>query len=78
MHIYIYFSNFPILILLWVLNLHLFICSRDAYAVLKYLNDQCGVKKLGVIVFCWGGVAAHHMMLTYPKLRAGVSLYSRM
>uniref|UniRef100_A0A493TSA6 Carboxymethylenebutenolidase homolog n=1 Tax=Anas platyrhynchos platyrhynchos TaxID=8840 RepID=A0A493TSA6_ANAPP len=46
--------------------------NKDAYAVLKYLNDQCGVKKLGVIVFCWGGVAAHHMMLTYPKLRAGL------
>lgn len=39
-----------------MLNLYLFICSREADAVLEYLNDQCGVKKLRVIVFCWGGV----------------------
>uniref|UniRef100_A0A8B9ICE9 Carboxymethylenebutenolidase homolog n=1 Tax=Anser brachyrhynchus TaxID=132585 RepID=A0A8B9ICE9_9AVES len=49
--------------------------NKEADAILKYLKEQCGAKRLGVIGFCWGGVAVHHMMLTYPKLRAGVSLY---
>ncbi|XP_054047814.1 carboxymethylenebutenolidase homolog isoform X2 [Rissa tridactyla] len=47
----------------------------EADAVLKYLKEQCGAKKLGVVGFCWGGVAVHHLMMTYPELKAGVSLY---
>ncbi|KFW67750.1 Carboxymethylenebutenolidase [Pygoscelis adeliae] len=48
---------------------------READAVLKYLKEQCGAKKLGVVGFCWGGIAVHHLMMTYPELKAGVSLY---
>ncbi|XP_009323271.1 PREDICTED: carboxymethylenebutenolidase homolog [Pygoscelis adeliae] len=47
----------------------------EADAVLKYLKEQCGAKKLGVVGFCWGGIAVHHLMMTYPELKAGVSLY---
>eukprot|EP00079_Xenopus_tropicalis_P026175 XP_012819874.1 PREDICTED: carboxymethylenebutenolidase homolog isoform X1 [Xenopus tropicalis] len=43
--------------------------------VLKYLKEQCHVKKIGVIGFCWGGVVTHHLMLKYPELKAGVSFY---
>lgn len=60
-----------------MLNLHLLIYSREADAVLKYLKEQCGAKKLGVVGFCWGGIAVHHLMMTYPELKAGVSLYGR-
>uniref|UniRef100_A0A8C4KK27 Carboxymethylenebutenolidase homolog n=1 Tax=Dromaius novaehollandiae TaxID=8790 RepID=A0A8C4KK27_DRONO len=74
-HLYIFFSDFQILVLLWVFNLHLFICPREADAVWKYLKEQCGRKKLGVIGFCWDGIAIRHLMMTYPQLKAGVSLY---
>uniref|UniRef100_A0A8B9Z3X5 Carboxymethylenebutenolidase homolog n=1 Tax=Buteo japonicus TaxID=224669 RepID=A0A8B9Z3X5_9AVES len=46
----------------------------EADAVLKYLKEQCGTKKLGVVGFCWGGIAVRHLMMTYPELKAGVSL----
>ncbi|PKK33969.1 carboxymethylenebutenolidase homolog [Columba livia] len=49
--------------------------NKEADAVLKYLKERCGVKKLGVIGFCWGGVAVRHLMMTYSELKAGVSLY---
>ncbi|XP_053107106.1 carboxymethylenebutenolidase homolog isoform X2 [Hemicordylus capensis] len=42
---------------------------------LKYLKQQCNVKKIGVIGFCWGGAAVHHLMLRYAELKAGVSIY---
>lgn len=77
MHLYIFFPYFQILVLLWVLNLHLLICYREADAVLKYLKEQCGTKKLGVVGFCWGGIAVRHLMMTYPELKAGVSLNGR-
>lgn len=75
MHLYIFSSYFHILVLLWVLNLHF--ASREADAVLKYLKEQCSAKKLRVIVFCWSGVAMHHLMMTYTELKAGISLYGR-
>ena len=77
MHLRIFCSYLQILILLWVLNLHLLICCREADGVLKYLKGQCGAKKLGVVGFCWGGIAVRHLMMTYPELKAGVSLYGR-
>ncbi|KFP61521.1 Carboxymethylenebutenolidase, partial [Cariama cristata] len=49
--------------------------NKEADAVLKYLKEQCGAKKLGVIGFCCGGIAVHHLMVTYPELKAGISLY---
>nr|XP_025955103.1 carboxymethylenebutenolidase homolog isoform X2 [Dromaius novaehollandiae] len=47
----------------------------EADVVLKYLQEQCGAKKIGVIGFCWGGAAVHHLMLKNPHLKAGVSSY---
>lgn len=39
------FSYFQILVLLWLLDLLLLTCSREADGVLKYLREQCGAKK---------------------------------
>ncbi|RXM27523.1 Carboxymethylenebutenolidase-like [Acipenser ruthenus] len=47
----------------------------EADVVLKYLKEQCNVTKIAVIGFCWGGVATHHLILHYPELKAGVSVY---
>ncbi|XP_016044141.1 carboxymethylenebutenolidase homolog isoform X2 [Erinaceus europaeus] len=44
-------------------------------AVLRYLKQQCGARRVGVVGFCWGGVVAHHLMISCPELRAGVSVY---
>ncbi|NXG35113.1 CMBL Carboxymethylenebutenolidase, partial [Dromaius novaehollandiae] len=49
--------------------------DKEADVVLKYLQEQCGAKKIGVIGFCWGGAAVHHLMLKNPHLKAGVSSY---
>lgn len=49
--------------------------NRETDVVLKYLKEQCNIKKIGVIGFCWGGVAVHHLMLSYLDFKAGVSLY---
>ncbi|XP_051467923.1 carboxymethylenebutenolidase homolog [Apus apus] len=49
--------------------------NKEADAVLKYLKEQCGANRLGVIGFCWGGVGVRHLMMTYLELKAGVSLY---
>ncbi|XP_025032594.1 carboxymethylenebutenolidase homolog [Python bivittatus] len=43
--------------------------------VLKYLKEQCNALKIGIVGFSWGGMAVHHLMLTNPELKAGVSLY---
>uniref|UniRef100_A0A8C3MJ58 Carboxymethylenebutenolidase homolog n=1 Tax=Geospiza parvula TaxID=87175 RepID=A0A8C3MJ58_GEOPR len=57
------------------LSLLFFICLREADVVLKYLKEQCGAKKIGIVGFSWGGMAVHHLMLKNPQLAAGVSLY---
>ncbi|EPQ10646.1 Carboxymethylenebutenolidase like protein [Myotis brandtii] len=44
-------------------------------AVLRYLKQQCHAQKIGVVGFCWGGIAVHHVMMKYPEFRAGVSVY---
>ncbi|MBN3304031.1 CMBL Carboxymethylenebutenolidase, partial [Amia calva] len=49
--------------------------NREADAVLKYLKGSCGAKRIAVVGFCWGGVATHHLILNYPELKAGVSVY---
>ncbi|KGL75165.1 Carboxymethylenebutenolidase [Tinamus guttatus] len=49
--------------------------DKEIDVVLKYLQEQCGAKKIGVIGFCWGGAAVHHVMLKNPHLKAGVSNY---
>ncbi|XP_039185247.1 carboxymethylenebutenolidase homolog isoform X2 [Crotalus tigris] len=43
--------------------------------VLRYLKEECYVTRIGVIGFCWGGSAVHHLMLNYCIFTAGVSLY---
>ncbi|XP_048371140.1 carboxymethylenebutenolidase homolog isoform X1 [Sphaerodactylus townsendi] len=49
--------------------------NTEADVVLKYLKEQRNVKKIGVIGFCWGGAAVHHLMSSYSEFKAGVSLY---
>uniref|UniRef100_A0A8C0H6V5 Carboxymethylenebutenolidase homolog n=1 Tax=Chelonoidis abingdonii TaxID=106734 RepID=A0A8C0H6V5_CHEAB len=49
--------------------------DREADVVLKYLKEQCNAKKIGVIGFCWGGMAVHHLMLKNPELKIGVAMY---
>ncbi|NWS04920.1 carboxymethylenebutenolidase homolog [Motacilla alba alba] len=49
--------------------------DKEVDVVLKYLKEQCGAKKIGVIGFCWGGAAVQHLMLKNPHLKTGVSLY---
>ncbi|XP_054979925.1 carboxymethylenebutenolidase homolog isoform X2 [Sorex araneus] len=49
--------------------------NKEVDAVLQFLRQQCGARDIGVVGFCWGGVAVHHVMTTYPDFRAGVSVY---
>lgn len=49
--------------------------SREVDVVLKYLKEQCGAKDIGVVGFCWGGVATHYIALQYQEIKAGVSVY---
>ncbi|XP_038301425.1 carboxymethylenebutenolidase homolog isoform X3 [Vulpes vulpes] len=49
--------------------------DKEVDAVLKYLKQQCHAQKIGIVGFCWGGVAVHHVMMKYPEFRAGVSVY---
>uniref|UniRef100_A0A671MI59 Carboxymethylenebutenolidase homolog n=1 Tax=Sinocyclocheilus anshuiensis TaxID=1608454 RepID=A0A671MI59_9TELE len=39
--------------------------KKEVDVVLTYLKEQCGVKHIGVVGFCWGGV----------EIKAGVSVY---
>lgn len=55
---------------------HFIIVShREMDAVLRYLKEQCGVKHIGTVGFCWGGAATHYIALQYPEVKAGVSVY---
>lgn len=49
--------------------------NREVDAVLRYLKQQCHAQKIGIVGFCWGGIVVHHVMTTYPEVRAGVSVY---
>ncbi|MBN3313948.1 CMBL Carboxymethylenebutenolidase, partial [Atractosteus spatula] len=49
--------------------------NREADAVLGFLKERCGARRIAVVGFCWGGVATHHLILHYPELKAGVSVY---
>lgn len=49
--------------------------KKEVDAALRYLKKQCGVKRIGVIGFCWGGIATHYTSLHYPEIKAGVSFY---
>ncbi|XP_024135909.1 carboxymethylenebutenolidase homolog [Oryzias melastigma] len=49
--------------------------NTEVDAVLKFLKEQCGAKRIGTVGFCWGGVATHYIALQYPEVKAGVSVY---
>uniref|UniRef100_A0A3Q4AK75 Carboxymethylenebutenolidase homolog n=1 Tax=Mola mola TaxID=94237 RepID=A0A3Q4AK75_MOLML len=49
--------------------------NKEVNAVLKFLKEQCGAKRVGAVGFCWGGVATHYLALQYPEVKAGVSVY---
>ncbi|XP_016410111.1 carboxymethylenebutenolidase homolog [Sinocyclocheilus rhinocerous] len=49
--------------------------KKEVDVVLTYLKEQCGVKHIGVVGFCWGGVATHYIALQYQEIKAGVSVY---
>lgn len=49
--------------------------NKEVDAVLRFLKGQCGVKNVGAVGFCWGGVATHYMALQYQEIKAGVSIY---
>ncbi|KAM3840311.1 carboxymethylenebutenolidase homolog [Vipera latastei] len=49
--------------------------DKELDVVLRYLKEECYVSRIGVIGFCWGGSAVHHLMLNYCIFTAGVSLY---
>lgn len=49
--------------------------NREFEAVMRYLTQQCHAQKIGIVGFCWGGAVVHHVMMTYPEVRAGVSVY---
>ncbi|XP_064410419.1 carboxymethylenebutenolidase homolog [Latimeria chalumnae] len=49
--------------------------NKEADVVLKYLKEHCNAKRIGVVGFCWGGAVTYHMMLKYPELKAGISVY---
>lgn len=49
--------------------------DKEVDVVLKYLKQQCHAQKVGIVGFCWGGVAVHHLMMKYTELKAGVSVY---
>ncbi|AWP20739.1 Carboxymethylenebutenolidase -like isoform 2 [Scophthalmus maximus] len=49
--------------------------NKEVDAVLRFLKEQYGAKHIGVVGFCWGGIATHYLALQYPELKAGVSVY---
>ncbi|XP_051969773.1 carboxymethylenebutenolidase homolog [Xyrauchen texanus] len=49
--------------------------KKEVDVVLKYLKEQCGAVEIGVVGFCWGGVATHYIALEYQEIKAGVSVY---
>lgn len=44
---------------------------------MKYLKEQRHARSIGVVGFCWGGVAVHHLMMRYPEFKAGVAVYGK-
>jgi len=41
----------------------------------EYLKKECGVQKLGVIGFCWGGGAVQGLVSNFNVFSAGVAFY---
>ncbi|XP_061821573.1 carboxymethylenebutenolidase homolog isoform X1 [Nerophis lumbriciformis] len=49
--------------------------NKEVDVLLGFLKEKCGAKHIGVVGFCWGGIATHHVTLHYPEVKAGVSFY---
>ncbi|XP_048031400.1 carboxymethylenebutenolidase homolog [Megalobrama amblycephala] len=49
--------------------------KKEVDVVLKFLKEKCGAKHIGVVGFCWGGVATHYVALQYQEITAAVSVY---
>lgn len=49
--------------------------DKEANATLRYLKEHYNAKRFAVVGFCWGGIVTHHLMLTHPEIKAGVSVY---
>nr|XP_057915866.1 carboxymethylenebutenolidase homolog [Doryrhamphus excisus]XP_057915867.1 carboxymethylenebutenolidase homolog [Doryrhamphus excisus]XP_057915868.1 carboxymethylenebutenolidase homolog [Doryrhamphus excisus]XP_057915869.1 carboxymethylenebutenolidase homolog [Doryrhamphus excisus] len=49
--------------------------NKEVDALLRFLVKHCGAKRIGMVGFCWGGSATHHIALHYPEVSAGVSFY---
>ncbi|XP_061660810.1 carboxymethylenebutenolidase homolog isoform X1 [Syngnathoides biaculeatus] len=49
--------------------------NKEVEPLLKFLKEQCGAKGIGVVGFCWGGIATHYLALNNPEVKAGVSFY---
>lgn len=59
----------------WVKSRNARKINKEVEAVLQYLKRHCGAQRIGVVGFCWGGIAVHHIMTTYPEVKAGVCVY---
>lgn len=59
----------------WVKSRNARKINKEFDAVLRYLRQQCGAQRIGVVGFCWGGIGVHHVMSTYSDVRAGVCVY---
>ncbi|KAJ0047354.1 hypothetical protein NL108_001876, partial [Boleophthalmus pectinirostris] len=49
--------------------------KREVDATIEFLKNKCGAKHIGVVGFCWGGIATHYISLQYPEIEAAVSVY---
>ncbi|XP_044298753.1 carboxymethylenebutenolidase homolog [Varanus komodoensis] len=49
--------------------------NKTTAIFVRYLKEQFSATNIGIVGFSWGGMAVHHLMLTTPELKAGVSLY---
>ncbi|XP_051910413.1 carboxymethylenebutenolidase homolog [Hippocampus zosterae] len=49
--------------------------NKEVDLVLRFLKEQCGAKHIGVVGFCWGGIATHYLVLHNLEVKAGVSFY---
>ncbi|RXN08569.1 carboxymethylenebutenolidase-like protein [Labeo rohita] len=49
--------------------------KKEVDVALRYLKNKCGAKHIGVVGFCWGGVATHYVALQYQEIKTAVSVY---
>ncbi|XP_057681019.1 carboxymethylenebutenolidase homolog [Corythoichthys intestinalis] len=49
--------------------------NKEVDSLLRFLKEQCAAKYIGVVGFCWGGIATHYLALNNPEIKAAVSFY---